>query len=143
MVEQELAETVLRRARAHEKQIAAEAQAAEAAEAARRAAAAQGQGREPTASAGDGSPSDAESRAERQTAGDDAMGDEGLTPADQYAFLKKAGHAPPAEDGAERPPDDVVRAAYERFFDDLGASPPKKQPWRTCGQRGRDGAHPR
>ncbi|CAK0854840.1 unnamed protein product [Prorocentrum cordatum] len=128
---QELTEAVLRQASEREKQVASEARAAEAAAAERRAAAAPGQGREPAASEGDGRP---------REAGDDFIGDEELNAANQRAILKKAGHAPDAEEGAEWPPDDAARAAYKRFFDDPGASPLKKQLKRARGQRGRYGA---
>ena len=124
-VEQELATAVLKQANAREQEIAAAAKAAADAAAERRAAAERAQAREPTDGPGGGAPRE-DPGGEHQRVGDDAMDDEELNVDIQYEFLKKAGHAPAAEDGADKPAADVVRAAYKRFFDGLGVLPFKK-----------------
>ncbi|CAK0836865.1 unnamed protein product [Prorocentrum cordatum] len=105
-----------RDARAAEAEAAAAATRAQAAGAAEagRVAAVPGESRGPVP--GEGAPT-----------GGDAMGDEELECDNQHDFLKKAGQAPAPPEGSERPDDDAARAVFKRYWDAIGATPPKRQ----------------
>ena len=73
----------------------------------------------------EGTAAAARSGAAEVVAGDDAMDDEELSVDDQYERLHNIGQAPAPEEGADKPSDDAVRAAFKRISVLFGPSAKK------------------